>query len=125
MIRRLRANMLDEMQKQYVVTARAKGLSPLKTILKYPLRLSLNHAIADIGMLLPAMLSGSALLAIVMDLPTTGPPLLRSLQSQSLDLAGPRLMSEAVRVVSGVFGSDVLPAMPAPRLRRCGGPPHY
>src|SRR3546814_12767213 len=53
MIRRLRANMLDEMQKQYVVTARAKGLSPLKTILKYPLRLSLNHAIADIGMILP------------------------------------------------------------------------
>src|SRR3546814_13121642 len=73
MIRRLRANMLDEMQKQYLVTARAKGLSPLKAVLKYPLRMSLNHVIADIGMILPAMVSGSALVSIVMDLPTNGP----------------------------------------------------
>src|SRR3546814_5130509 len=108
MIRRLRANMLDEMQKQYVVTARAKGLSPLQTILKYPLRLSLNHAIADIGMILPAMISGSALVAIVMDMPTNGPLLLRSLQSQDMYLAGAFLMFEAVLVVIGVFVSDVL-----------------
>src|SRR3546814_19666720 len=84
-----------EMQKQYVVTARAKGLSPLKTILKYPLRLSLNHAIADIGMILPAMISGSALVAIVMDLPTNGPLLLRSLQSQDMYLAGAFLLFRA------------------------------
>ncbi|HEY9536173.1 MAG TPA: ABC transporter permease [Kiloniellaceae bacterium] len=121
MIRRLRANMLDEMQKQYVVTARAKGLSPLKTILKYPLRLSLNHAIADIGMILPAMISGSALVAIVMDLPTNGPLLLRSLQSQDMYLAGAFLMFEAVLVVIGVFVSDVLLAMLDPRIRLGGG----
>lgn len=121
MIRRLRANMLDELQKQYVVTARAKGLSPLRAILKYPLRMSLNHAIADIGSILPAMISGSALVSIVMDLPTNGPLLLRSLQSQDMYLAGAFLMFEAVLVVIGVFVSDVLLAMLDPRIRLGGG----
>jgi len=121
MIRRLRANMLDELQKQYVVTARAKGLSPLKTILKYPLRLSLNHVIADIGSLLPAMISGSALVSVVMDLPTNGPRLLSSLQSQDMYLAGAFLMFEATLVVIGVFVSDVLLAMLDPRIRLGGG----
>ncbi|WP_340116339.1 ABC transporter permease [Pelagibius sp. 7325] len=121
MIRRLRANMLDELQKQYVVTARAKGLSPVKAILKYPLRMSLNHAIADIGMILPAMISGSALVAVVMDLPTNGPLLLRSLQSQDMYLAGAFLMFEATLVVIGVFISDVLLAMLDPRIRLGGG----
>jgi peptide/nickel transport system permease protein len=121
MIRRLRANMLDELQRQYVVTARAKGLSPLKTIIKYPLRLSLNHVIADIGSLLPAMISGSALVSVVMDLPTNGPLLLRSLQSQDMYLAGAFLMFEATLVVVGVFISDVLLAMLDPRIRLGGG----
>jgi len=121
MIRRLRANMLDELQKQYVVTARAKGLSPMKTILKYPLRMSLNHVIADIGQILPAMVSGAALVSIVMDLPTNGPLLLRSLQSQDMYLAGAFLMFEAVLVVVGVFISDVLLAMLDPRIRMGGG----
>jgi peptide/nickel transport system permease protein len=121
MIRRLRANMLDELQKQYVVTARAKGLSPLKTILKYPLRLSLNHVIADIGMILPQMISGAALVSIVMDLPTNGPLLLRSLQSQDMYLAGAFLMFEATLVVIGVFVSDILLAMLDPRIRLGGG----
>lgn len=121
MIRRLRANVLDELQKQYVVTARAKGLSPLRTILKYPLRMSLNHVIADIGMILPAMVSGAALVSIVMGLPTNGPLLLRSLQSQDMYLAGAFLMFEAVLVVVGVFISDVLLAMLDPRIRLGGG----
>ena len=121
MIRRLRANMLDELQKQYVVTARAKGLSPVKAILKYPLRMSLNHVIADIGLILPAMISGSALVSIVMDLPTNGPLLLRSLQSQDMYLAGAFLMFEAALVVVGVFVSDVLLAMLDPRIRLGGG----
>jgi peptide/nickel transport system permease protein len=121
MIRRLRANMLDELQKQYVVTARAKGLSPLKVILKYPLRMSLNHVIADIGMILPAMVSGAALVSIVMGLPTNGPLLLRSLQSQDMYLAGAFLMFEAALVVVGVFISDVLLAMLDPRIRLGGG----
>lgn len=117
MIRRLRANMLDELQKQYVVTARAKGLSPVKAILKYPLRMSLNHFIADIGQILPAVISGAALVSVVMDLPTNGPLLLRSLQSQDMYLAGAFLMFEALLVVIGVFVSDVLLAMLDPRIR--------
>ncbi len=120
MIRRLRANMLDELQKQYVVTARAKGLSPTKIILKYPLRLALNPFIADIGMLLPAIVSGAALVSIVMDLPTNGPLMLRALQSQDMFLAGAFLMFEATLVVIGVFLSDVLLAILDPRIRLGG-----
>ncbi len=121
MIRRLRANMLDELQKQYVVTARAKGLSPTKIILKYPLRLALNPFIADIGMILPQVVSGAALVSIVMDLPTNGPLLLRALQSQDMYLAGAFLIFEATLVVIGVFVSDVLLAMLDPRIRLGGG----
>ena len=120
MIRRLRANMLDELQRQYVVTARAKGLSSTKIILKYPLRLALNPFIADIGMILPQVVSGAALVSIVMDLPTNGPLLLRALQSQDMYLAGAFLIFEATLVVIGVFISDVLLAMLDPRIRLGG-----
>ncbi|NIA71670.1 ABC transporter permease [Pelagibius litoralis] len=120
MIRRLRANMLDELQRQYVVTARAKGLSSTKIILKYPLRMALNPFIADIGMLLPQIVSGAALVSVVMDLPTNGPLLLRALQSQDMFLAGAFLMFEATLVVIGVFLSDVLLAMLDPRIRLGG-----
>src|SRR6185436_5562804 len=88
MIRRLRANLLDELQKQYVITGRAKGLPPLKLLLKYPLRMSLNPFIADIGSLLPHVISGSAIVSVVMSLPTTGPMLLDALRSQDMYLAG-------------------------------------
>ncbi len=75
MIRRLRANLLDELQKQYVVTARAKGLHPLKVLLKYPLRMALNPFISDIGSLLPQVVSGAVIVSVVMPLSTTGPML--------------------------------------------------
>jgi peptide/nickel transport system permease protein len=88
MIRRLRANLLDELQKQYVVTARAKGLSPFRTLMKYPLRMSLNPFIADIGTLLPHVISGSVIVSVVLSLPTTGPMLLDALRSQDMYLAG-------------------------------------
>ena len=120
MIRRLRANLLDELQKQYVVTARAKGLSPLKTLLKYPLRLSLNPFIADIGMILPQAISGGVIVAFVMDLPTTGPMLLDALKSQDMYLAGSFLMFEAMLVVIGVLISDLLLAVLDPRIRLGG-----
>ncbi len=120
MIRRLRANLLDELQKQYVVTARAKGLSPLKTLLKYPLRLSLNPFIADIGMILPQAISGGVIVAFVMDLPTTGPMLLDALKSQDMYLAGSFLMFEAMLVVIGVLVSDLLLALLDPRIRLGG-----
>ena len=73
MIRRLRANLLDELQKQYVVTARAKGLPPRKVLFKYPLRMALNFFISDIGSILPHIISGAEITAVVLSLPTAGP----------------------------------------------------
>ena len=121
MIRRLRANLLDELQKQYVITGRAKGLSELKLLLKYPLRLSLNPFIADIGSLLPHIVSGAVIVSAVMSLPTTGPMLLSALQSQDMYLAGSFLMFLALLTVVGMFVSDVLLAILDPRIRLEGG----
>ncbi len=121
MIRRLRANLLDELQKQYVVTGRAKGLSELKLLLKYPLRLSLNPFIADIGSLLPQIVSGAVIVSAVMSLPTTGPMLLSALQSQDMYLAGSFLMFLALLTVIGMFVSDILLALLDPRIRLEGG----
>ena len=120
MIRRLRANLLDELDKPYVVTARAKGLPPLRA-LKYPLRMALNPFIADIGNLLPQIISGATIVAVVLSLPTTGPLLLRALQSQDMYLAGFLLMSLAVLTVIGVFVSDIALAALDPRIRLHGG----
>jgi peptide/nickel transport system permease protein len=121
MIRRLRANLLDEMQKQYVVTGRAKGLSELRLLVKYPLRMSLNPFIADIGSLLPQIVSGSVIVSAVMSLPTTGPMLLSALQSQDTYLAGSFLMFLASLTVVGMFVSDLLLAVLDPRIRLEGG----
>ena len=121
MIRRLRANLLDELQKQYVTTGRAKGLPPKKLLFKYPLRVSLNFFVADIGNLLPAVISGAEIVAVVMSLPTTGPILLSALQSQDMYLAGSFLMFLALLTVVGVLVSDILLAMLDPRIRLGGG----
>ena len=121
MIRRLRANLLDELQKQYVTTARAKGLPPTRALLKYPLRMSLNPFISDIGDLLPHMISGAAIVSVVMSLPTNGPMLLAALRSQDMYLAGSFLMIEAVLIVVGVFLSDLALAALDPRIRLHGG----
>ncbi|MDB5359306.1 MAG: transporter permease [Rhodospirillales bacterium] len=121
MIRRLRANLLDELQKQYVTTARAKGLSPFKTLMKYPLRMSLNPFIADIGTLLPHVISGSAIVSVVLSLPTTGPMLLDALRAQDMYLAGSFLMCMSLLTVIGVFLSDLALAALDPRIRLGGG----
>src|SRR5579859_2767200 len=121
MIRRLRANLLDELQKQYVVTARAKGLSPFRTLMKYPLRMSLNPFIADIGTLLPHVISGSAIVSVVLSLPTTGPMLLDALRAQDMYLAGSFLMCMALLTVLGVFLSDLALAALDPRIRLGAG----
>ncbi len=121
MIRRLRANLLDELQKQYVTTGRAKGLPPGRLLVKYPLRMALNPFIADIGNLLPQVVSGSVIVSAVMSLQTTGPMLLQSLQSQDMYLAGSFLMFLAVLTVIGMFVSDVLLAALDPRIRLGGG----
>ncbi len=124
LIRRLRANLLDELQKQYVVTARAKGLSPGKALMKYPLRMALNPFIADIGNLLPQVISGAVIVSVVLSLPTTGPILLRALQTQDMYLAGSFLMCLALLTVIGVLISDLLLAVLDPRIRLAGGAGH-
>jgi len=121
MIRRLRANLLDELHKQYVVTARAKGLHPAKVLWKYPLRMAINPFIADIGNLLPQIVSGAAVVSIVLSLPTTGPMLLDALRSQDMYLAGSFLMFLALLTVIGVFLSDLALAVLDPRIRLEGG----
>ncbi len=120
MIRRLRANLLDELDKQYVLTAKAKGLPRGRALRKYPLRMSLNFFIADIGNILPSVISGAEVTAIVLSLPTTGPMLLRSLQSQDMYLAGTFLMFLAILTVVGMLISDLLLAWLDPRIRLSG-----
>jgi peptide/nickel transport system permease protein len=117
MIRRLRANLLDELQKQYVVTGRAKGLPPRRLLLKYPLRIALNPFVADIGNVLPQIVSSAAVVAVVLTLPTTGPLLIRALKSQDMYLAGFLLMCLATLTVIGVLVSDILLALLDPRIR--------
>ena len=107
MIRRLRANLLDELEKQYVLTGKAKGLPPFKLLTKYPLRVALNFFIADIGSLLPSVISGAEIVAIVLSLPTTGPMLLSALQSQDMYLAGTFLIFLAMLTVAGMLISDL------------------
>ncbi len=121
MVRRLRANLLDELQKQYVVTARAKGLHPVPLLLKYPLRMSLNFFISDIGSILPSIISGAEVTAIVLSLETTGPMLIKALQSQDMYLAGSFLMFLAFLTVVGVLVSDIALALLDPRIRLGGG----
>jgi peptide/nickel transport system permease protein len=121
MIRRMRANLLDELGKQYYVTAKAKGLGPTKALLKYPFRMSLNPFIADIGNLLPHLVSGSVLVSLVLSLPTVGPILLSALKSQDQFLAGFILMFVAMLTVVGMLVSDLLLAWLDPRIRMGGG----
>ena len=117
MIRRLRANLLDELQKQYVVTGRAKGLPPLKLLIKYPLRHAINPFVADIGHLLPEVISGSVIVSVVLSLPTTGPMLLGALKTQDVNLAATFLLFVAVLTVIGMLVSDLLLAALDPRIR--------
>jgi len=121
MIRRIRANLLDELQKQYVITGRAKGLPRGRLLVKYPLRMALNFFIADIGSYLPTVISGAEITAVVLSLPTTGPMLISALQSQDMYLAGSFLMFLAFLTVVGVLISDIALAILDPRIRLMGG----
>ena len=120
MIRRLRANLLDELQKQYVITGRAKGLPPLKLLIKYPLRHAINPFVADIGHLLPEVISGSVIVSVVLSLPTTGPMLLGALKTQDVNLAATFLLFVAVLTVIGMLVSDLLLLLKA--LRQSSDP---
>jgi len=113
----MRANLLDELNKPYVEMARAKGLSEWKLVLKYPVRLALNPLVSTIGWYLPMIFSGSVIVATVLNLPTIGPMLLRSLISQDMFLAGTIVMIYLFLAVIGTLISDVLLAWLDPRIR--------
>lgn len=117
MMQRLRANLLDELGKPYVETARAKGMSETRMLLKYPLRVAFNPFVADIGTLLPAMISGSVLVSVVLGLQTIGPLLLTALKSQDLFLSAFVLMFVALLTLIGMLISDLLLALLDPRIR--------
>ena len=117
LIRIVRANLLDELQKPYVETARAKGLRERSLIFKYPVRIAVNPLFSNIGLLLPAIISGEVIVSVVLSLPTTGPLLLRALLSQDMYLAGSFVMLLAVLTVVGVLLSDLLLAWLDPRIR--------
>lgn len=117
LIRIMRANLLDELRKPYVVTARAKGLPEHQVIMRYPVRVALNPFVSTIGWVLPALISGEAITAIVLSLPTTGPLLLRSLMSQDMYLAGSFILMLSTLTIIGTLLSDVLLALLDPRIR--------
>jgi peptide/nickel transport system permease protein len=116
----MRANLLDELNKPYVVAARAKGLSEWKLVLKYPVRLAMNPLVSTIGWYLPQLFSGSLIVATVMSLPNIGPLLLRALIQQDMYLAGSILMIYCALTVVGTLISDVLLAWFDPRIRMEG-----
>ena len=117
LIRVLRANLLDELRKPYVVTARAKGLSEWRVVLKYPFRVAMNPLISTIGYLLPLIVSGSIIVSVVMSLPTVGPLLLKALIAQDMFLAGTIILMIGLMTVVGTFISDILLAWVDPRIR--------
>ena len=117
MIRRMKANLLDELHKPYAVTARAKGLGPTRALLKYPFRMVLNPFVADIGNMLPGLISGSVLVSLVLSLPTVGPILVQALRMQDQYLAGFILLFVAVLTVVGMLIADLVLALIDPRIR--------
>ena len=117
LIRQMRAVMLDELGKQYVITARAKGVGELKLLFKYPVRLAMNPIVSAVGFIFPGLFSGAAVTAIVLSLPMTGAVLLRALRQQDMFLAGSIIMIEAALVIVGVAVSDILLVLLDPRIR--------
>ena len=118
LVRIMRANLLDELRRPYVVTARAKGLPERRVILKYPVRAALNPFASTIGYLLPFVVSGSIIVSVVLSLPTVGPLLLRSLVSQDMLLASSIILLLGVLTVVGTFLSDLLLMWIDPKIRQ-------
>lgn len=117
LIRILRANLTDELNKPYVITAKAKGLPEYKAVIKYPVRIALNPFVSAIGWVLPELISGVTITAIVLNLPTAGPLLLRALISQDMYLAGSFILLMGVLTLVGMLVSDILLALLDPRIR--------
>ncbi|NLG98407.1 MAG: ABC transporter permease [Chloroflexi bacterium] len=117
LIRIMRANLLDELRKPYVTTSRAKGMPEAKLIIKHPVRVALNPFVSTVGWTLPGLVSGSVIVSVVLNLPTTGPILLRALLSQDMYLAGTLVLLLSVLTVIGTLISDILLAWLDPRIR--------
>ncbi len=117
LIRIMRANLLDELRRPYVATARARGLPEWRVIMKYPVRAALNPFASTIGYLLPFVVSGSIVVSLVLSLPTVGPLLLRSLIAQDMFLAGTIVLLLGVLTVIGTFISDLILMWIDPRIR--------
>ena len=113
----MRANLLDELNKPYVMTARAKGMAEWRVVLRYPVRLAFNPLVSTIGWYLPALFSGSLIVATVMNLPNIGPLLLRSLINQDMYLAGGILLIYSFLTIVGTLLSDILLAALDPRIK--------
>jgi peptide/nickel transport system permease protein len=117
LIRIMRANLLDELNKPYVETARAKGLPEWRLLLKYPVRHALNPFVSTIGWTLPVLVAGEAIVSIVLNLPTTGPVLLQALKVQDMYVAGGFLLLLSLLTMTGTLLSDILLAWLDPRIR--------
>ena len=120
LIRVLRSSLLDELSRQYVITARAKGLAESRLLFRYPVRVALNPVISTVGWILPEIFSGQVITAIVLSLPTIGPLLLAALVAQDMFLAGSLVMVTALLTLIGTFISDILLIAVDPRIRMAG-----
>jgi peptide/nickel transport system permease protein len=116
-LRIMRANLLDELRKQYVTVARSKGLSETRLLIKYPIRIAVNPMISTIGWTLPAIFSGEALASIILNLPTIGPLLMQALLAQDMYLAGSLVLIQGALTMVGTLISDILLAWADPRIR--------
>ncbi len=117
LIRTLRATLLDELHKPYVTTARAKGLSETRLLLKYPIRIAMNPVFSTIGWVLPGLINGGVIVGIVLNLQTIGPVLMQATLSQDMYLAGSIVLILSTLTIIGTFISDILLAWLDPRIR--------
>ncbi|GAI34835.1 unnamed protein product, partial [marine sediment metagenome] len=117
LIRVMRGCLLDELRKQYVITARAKGVGERALLFKYPVRIAANPIISTIGWMLPLIVSGETITAIVLSLPTTGPLLFDALKAEDMFLAASTVMILGFLTVIGTFLSDILLVWMDPRIR--------
>ena len=116
-VRILRNNLLDELEKPYVVTAKSKGLANWKVIMKYPLRIAINPMISGIGQLLPSLIGGSVIISVILSLPTLGPILLESIKGQDVYAGGFIVLMLGILTIVGVLISDIMLAIIDPRIR--------
>lgn len=117
LIRIMRNNLLDELGKPYVVTARGKGVSPWKVIIKYPVRVAINPLVSTAGYLLPALISGSVIVSVVLSLPTLGPIFLTAITQEDVYMSGFIVMMLGVLTITGTLLSDILLAVLDPRIK--------